>query len=57
MQRKGDKTAAISGGTVEGKVRWQIILWASSMSKDMSAALEIQVRSLGALTLTQSRCK
>jgi hypothetical protein len=57
VQRKGDKTAAISGGTVEGKVRWQIILWASSMSKDMSAALEIQVRSLGALTLTQSRCK
>lgn len=38
-QRNGDSTAAISGGIVEGNVRWQITLWASSMSKDMEAAM------------------
>ncbi len=42
-QKNGDKTEAISGEMVVGNVRWQMILWASSMSKDMAACTNTQI--------------
>ena len=41
-QKNGDKAEAISVGMVVGNVRWQMILWASSISKDMAACPNAQ---------------
>ena len=41
-QKNGDKAEAISVGMVVGNVRWQMILWASSISKDMAACSNTQ---------------
>jgi hypothetical protein len=43
-QKNGDKAEAISVGMVVGNVRWQMILWASSISKDMVACSNTQPR-------------
>jgi hypothetical protein len=43
-QKNGDKAEAISVGMVVGNVRWQMIRWASSISKDMVACSNTQHR-------------